>query len=46
VQLSKAGYGTPDQILETRVDIVMAAIEYEKFCPEFEAAFIELNREA
>jgi hypothetical protein len=45
--LAKAGYwqGDPQRILAAPTDIVMAAVEYEKFVGSFEEAFIELNRE-
>lgn len=45
LRLSKGGYGTPSQILQERVDLVLLMIEYEAFLPSYEAAFLELNRE-
>jgi len=45
LKLAKAGYGTPQQVLAMQLDIVLAAMEYEKFLPRYEEAFIELNKE-
>lgn len=44
LRLSKAGYGRPDEILKMRCDLVIAAIEYERFLSEFEGAVYELNK--
>ncbi len=45
LKLSRAGYGRPDEILKMPTDIVLAALNYEQFVNEYEAEFIELNRE-
>lgn len=44
LRLAKAGYGRPDEILAMRVDLVLAAIEYEDFLSKYEIAFRELNK--
>jgi hypothetical protein len=48
LRLAKAGYagGDPERVLKMRADIVLAAIQYEKFVSDYENAFIELNKEA
>ena len=46
LRLSRAGYGTPEEVLATRSDIVILAIEYERFLNDYEAAVIELNKES
>lgn len=45
VRLSKAGYGTPDQILHMPVDVVLAAMEYTAFLDDYETTFRELNKQ-
>lgn len=47
LMLARAGYygGDPRKVLEAPIDDVMAAIRYEEFNTEFEAAMIDLNRE-
>lgn len=47
LRLAKAGYagGDPERILKMRADIVIAALQYEGFIGDYEAAYIELNRE-
>jgi hypothetical protein len=46
LQLTKAGYGTPQQILKMDSEIVLTAVEYEKYLGEYEEKFLELNRES
>ena len=46
LRLSKAGYGKPQEILETPLDIVIGMIAYENFLPEYEERFIEINKES
>jgi hypothetical protein len=46
LKLSKAGYGRPDEVLEMRCDIVLAAAEYEGFLSQYEAEWIELNKDS
>jgi hypothetical protein len=43
-KLSKAGYGKPSEILKEPLDIVLGMIEYERFIPEYEERFTELNQ--
>ena len=45
MKLSKAGYGTILEILDTPVDLVLDMISYEEFCMDYESEFIELNKE-
>ena len=45
VRLAKEGFGTPEQILEMRTDIVLAALDYSEFTAAYESKFQELNRE-
>jgi hypothetical protein len=45
IKLAKAGYGKPQEILEYPLDIVIGIIAYEKFIPEYEEKFIEVNKE-
>jgi hypothetical protein len=42
--LSRAGYGTPEEILNMQSQIVVTAIFYEKFLREYEEKFLELNK--
>jgi len=46
LRLAKAGYcgGDPSKVLEMRADLALAAIQYETFTRDYEAAFIELNK--
>ena len=44
LRLSKAGYGTPSQILSERADLVMSMIEYEGFLADYEKEMFQLNR--
>lgn len=43
VRLSRAGYGTPEQVLATDVETVMTELEYENFLNEYQAEFERLN---
>jgi hypothetical protein len=45
--VAKAGYygGDPEKVLSARVDIVMDLIDYEAFTSDYEARYMELNRE-
>ena len=45
LSLSKAGYGTPEQIMEMNAEIVMSALDYENFKNEYEQEYMQLNRE-
>ena len=46
LKLSKEGYGNPEEILKMRTDLVMMAVDYEKFLQDYERSFIELNKES
>lgn len=43
LKLAKEGYGTPDQVLAMRSDIVVAAVEYETFLNEYDRTIKVLN---
>lgn len=45
VRLSKEGFGTPQQIRDMPTDLVMAAVNYSEFIQDYEATFVELNKE-
>jgi hypothetical protein len=44
IKLSKAGYGTIEEIMDMRADLVLAALEYELFLHDYEKEFIALNK--
>jgi hypothetical protein len=46
LKLARAGYwgGDPGAVLRAPLDEVMAAVEYEDFCQEYEAADLEMQR--
>ena len=46
LRLAKAGYwqGDPGRILKAPADEVMAALQYENFCGEYEHAAMDLNK--
>lgn len=44
IRLSKAGYGTVEEILNMSWNLVESIIEYEKFQNEYEEQYIELNK--
>lgn len=46
LRLAKAGYwnGEPSRILAAPADEVVAAIQYENFCSDYERATYDLNR--
>lgn len=44
LRLAADGYGTPKQIMEMPVDLVMAALEYVTFKATFEETAYEMNR--
>lgn len=45
VRLSKEGFGTPEQVLATRADLVVAALTYSDFLADYEETTNEINRE-
>lgn len=47
LRLAHEGYGggDPEKVLRMRADIVLAAIQYEKFRSDYERAYFDLNRE-
>lgn len=47
LRVAREGYfgGNPRNVLNARVDDVIAVMQYEIFNMAFEAAFVELNRE-
>lgn len=42
-RLSKAGYGTPDSILNMSLTTVLALLEYDTTMSEYKQSYIELN---
>jgi hypothetical protein len=45
LRLSRAGYGTPVEILQWPVTKAMDTLEYENFVQDYEQAVSEMNRE-
>ena len=43
VRLAQAGYGSPEEILNMRVDVVIHMILYDKFYNEYQRAYQYLN---
>ena len=46
LRVAKAGYfgGDPERVLNARVDLVMAALEYEAFTADYEREYIRINK--
>lgn len=46
LKLAKAGYygGSPEAVLSGRVDMVVAAAQYEGFLTDYETCYIDLNK--
>lgn len=44
-RLSKAGYGSVNEIEEWDTRTVLQALYYEQFCDEYETAYLEINRD-
>lgn len=46
LRLAKAGYwnGDPAAVLDARVDLVLEALDYEKFTADFESVYLEMNK--
>jgi len=44
-RLSKAGYGSVNEIEKWDARKVLQALAYEVFCSDYEAAWLELNKE-
>lgn len=44
-RLSKCGYGSVAEIEKWEARKVLQALNYERFCNDYEAAFMELNRQ-
>jgi hypothetical protein len=45
IKLSKAGYGSVNEIEEWDARKVLQALEYEKYCDDYDSAWLEMNRE-
>ena len=45
LRLAKEGFGTPEQIENMRTDIVLDALQYSTFLADYEATYVELNKE-
>ena len=41
--LAKEGFGTPEELLQMRADIVLDSLEYVRFTKDYERRFRELN---
>lgn len=44
LRLSKEGFGRPDEILNMRTDVVIAAMEYSEFLATYQRTHYELNK--
>ena len=44
LKLSKAGYGFVNEIEQWDARKILQALNYEKFCDDYESAFVELNK--
>lgn len=42
----KAGYGSLREVEEFDARRVLQALNYEEFCNDYEAAYVEMNRES
>jgi len=45
MRLSKAGYGKVVEIEEMPVDIVLDLLAYDSFTSDYEAEYLEINKE-
>lgn len=45
LRLVKQGYGTLKEVEEMDARKVLQALNYEKFVADYEAAFVEINKE-
>ena len=45
VRLAKEGYGSPEEIMRMRSDLVLDALEFSGFCSDYEATYVHLNRD-
>ena len=46
LRLSKAGFGTPVEILRMPVSVVLGALEFVSFQAQYEDAYYELNKQS
>jgi len=44
LRLVKAGLGSLAEVKELNARTVLQALNYEKFCSDYETAYLELNR--
>ena len=44
-KLSKAGYGTPEEILKMNGELALLALQYENFLSDYEEEFMRLNNQ-
>lgn len=46
LRLAKEGFwgGDPERVLRARADLVLEALQYVAMLPEYERAYIEMNR--
>lgn len=45
LRLAKEGYGTVEQILGMRADLVLDALEYSGFLSDYQETYFNINRE-
>lgn len=44
-RLVKMGYGSFNEVRELDARVVLQAFHYEKFCSDYESAYVELNKQ-
>jgi len=44
-RLSKAGYGSINEIKKMEARVILQALHYEGFCADYDNALIELNKD-
>lgn len=45
MKLSKAGYGSLNEVMEMDARKIIQLINYEQYCSDYESAWMELNRD-
>ena len=43
-KLVKLGYGSYNEVVELDARVVIQALNYEKFCDDYESAYLEMRR--
>jgi hypothetical protein len=46
LKTAKCGYfgGDPESVLKGRVDLVLSALDYERYCNDYDNVYYELNK--